>query len=167
MGIDSHLSTCVCIQSPKYLEMAQGHISLSAPELVVHSGTCGHVGLFLEVELAVAKFLLVVDERPQRECLLLMVFVRGFQVRNMDSCLALVYKNNSQVKSMEKILRRINVTHAKKKFKLKTLFKQKKLHARLFFKYYSLHQKYNSRISVILIYYYALYKGSRWAWGEM
>jgi hypothetical protein len=64
--------------------------------------TCGHVGLFLEVELAVAKFLLVIDERPQRECLLLMVFVRGFQVRNMDSCLALVYKNDSQVRSMEK-----------------------------------------------------------------
>jgi hypothetical protein len=30
MGIDSHLSTCVGTQSPKYLEMAQGHISLSA-----------------------------------------------------------------------------------------------------------------------------------------
>jgi hypothetical protein len=29
MGIDSHLSTCVCTQSPKYLEMTQGHISLS------------------------------------------------------------------------------------------------------------------------------------------
>jgi hypothetical protein len=113
----------------------------AAPELVVHSGTCGHVGLFLEVELAVAKFLLVVNERPQHECLLLMVFVRGFQVRNMDSCLALVYKNGSQVRPMEKILRRINVTHAKKELKLKTLFKQKKLHARLFFKYYSLHPK--------------------------
>jgi hypothetical protein len=25
MGIDSHLSTCVGTQSPKYLEMAQGH----------------------------------------------------------------------------------------------------------------------------------------------
>jgi hypothetical protein len=25
----AHLSTCVDIQSPKYLEMAQGHISLS------------------------------------------------------------------------------------------------------------------------------------------
>jgi hypothetical protein len=47
----------------------------AAPELVVHSDTCGHVGLFLEVELAVAKFLLIVNERPQRECLLLMVFV--------------------------------------------------------------------------------------------
>jgi hypothetical protein len=73
-----------------------------------------HIGLFLEVELAVAKFLLVVDERPQCECLLLMVFVRGFQVRNMDSCLAFVYKNDSQVRSMEKIIRRINVTRAKK-----------------------------------------------------
>jgi hypothetical protein len=31
MGIDSHLSTCVDTQSPKYLEMAQGHISLSGP----------------------------------------------------------------------------------------------------------------------------------------
>jgi hypothetical protein len=29
MGIDSHLSTCVGTQSPKYLEMTQGHISLS------------------------------------------------------------------------------------------------------------------------------------------
>jgi hypothetical protein len=29
MGIDSHLSPCVDTQSPKYLEMAQGHISLS------------------------------------------------------------------------------------------------------------------------------------------
>jgi hypothetical protein len=34
----------------------------AAPELVVHSGTCGHVRLFLEVEPAIAKFLLVVDE---------------------------------------------------------------------------------------------------------
>jgi hypothetical protein len=67
----------------------------AAPELVVHSDTCGHVGLFLEVELTIIKFLLVVDERPQHECLLLMVFIRGFQVRNMDSRLALVYKNDS------------------------------------------------------------------------
>jgi hypothetical protein len=29
MSINSHLSTCVGTQSPKYLEMAQGHISLS------------------------------------------------------------------------------------------------------------------------------------------
>jgi hypothetical protein len=113
----------------------------TAPELVVHIGTCGHVGLFLEVELAVAKFFLIIDERPQRECLLLMMFVQGFKVRNMDSCLALVYKNDSQVRSMEKILQIINVTHAKKEFKLKILFKQKKLHVRLFFKYYSLHPK--------------------------
>jgi hypothetical protein len=28
-------------------------------------------------------------------------------------------------------------------------------------------RKYNSRISVILIYYYVLCKVSRWAWGEM
>jgi hypothetical protein len=27
-------------------------------------GTCGHVGLFLDIELAVAKFLLVIDEQP-------------------------------------------------------------------------------------------------------
>ena len=74
----------------------------------------GHVGLLPEFELAVAKFLLVVGERRQRERLVLVVFVRGFQVRNMDSSLALVYENDSQVKSMEKILRRINVTHIKK-----------------------------------------------------
>jgi hypothetical protein len=65
------------------------------------------------------------------------VFVLGFQVRNMDPSLALVYENDSQLRHMEKILRRINATHAKeKKFKLKPLFKEKKLHARLFFKYY-------------------------------
>jgi hypothetical protein len=54
----------------------------------------GHVGLLPEVKLAVAKFLLVVGERRQRERLVLVVFVRGFQVRNMDSPLALVYEND-------------------------------------------------------------------------
>jgi hypothetical protein len=38
MGIDSHLSTCVGTQSPKYLEMAQGHISLSAAPAATMSG---------------------------------------------------------------------------------------------------------------------------------
>jgi hypothetical protein len=55
----------------------------------------GYVGLLPEVELVVAKFLLVVDERRQRERLVLVVFVRGFQVRNMDLSLALVYENKS------------------------------------------------------------------------
>jgi hypothetical protein len=51
MGIDSHLSICVDTQSPKYLELAQGHISLSPTDgerprffhLVVVGGTqlCG------------------------------------------------------------------------------------------------------------------------------
>jgi hypothetical protein len=113
----------------------------AAPELAEHSDVCGNVILLREVELAVAKLLLVVDEQRQRECFLTVVFIRGFQVRNMDSSLGLVYENDSQVGSMEKILRRINVTHIKKKFKLKTLFIQNKLHARLFFKYYSLHTK--------------------------
>jgi hypothetical protein len=54
----------------------------------------GHVRLLLEVELAVAKFLLIVDERRQRERLVLVVFVWGFQIRNMDSSLALVYEND-------------------------------------------------------------------------
>jgi hypothetical protein len=36
MGIDSHLSTCVGTQSPKYLEMAQGHISLSPVACTPH-----------------------------------------------------------------------------------------------------------------------------------
>jgi hypothetical protein len=37
MSINSHLSTCVGTQSPKNLEMAQGHISLSeASEEVRH-----------------------------------------------------------------------------------------------------------------------------------
>jgi hypothetical protein len=40
MSINSHLSTCVGNQSPKYLEMAQGHISLSiSPFLVIHANT--------------------------------------------------------------------------------------------------------------------------------
>jgi hypothetical protein len=38
MGIDSHLSTCVGTQSPKYLEMAQGHISLSSSRAQVPPG---------------------------------------------------------------------------------------------------------------------------------
>jgi hypothetical protein len=55
-----------------------------------------------EVELAVAKLLIVVDEQRQHECLLLVVFVQGFHVRNMNLSLALVYKNDSQVRSMKK-----------------------------------------------------------------
>jgi hypothetical protein len=38
MGIDLHLNTCVDTQSPKYLEMAQGHISLSLLDLVIWNG---------------------------------------------------------------------------------------------------------------------------------
>jgi hypothetical protein len=64
-------------------------------ELVIHSGSCGHVVLLPEVELEVVKLLLVVDERRQRERLLLAVFVQGFQARNMDSSLAMVYKKNN------------------------------------------------------------------------
>jgi hypothetical protein len=52
---------------------------VASRELVVHSGVCDHVRLLLEVELTVAKLLLVIDERRQRECLLLMVFVWGFK----------------------------------------------------------------------------------------
>jgi hypothetical protein len=74
----------------------------AALELAKHSGVCGHVGLLPKVQLTVAKLLLVIDERRQREHLLLVVFVRSFQVRNMDSSLALVYENDSQVRSMEK-----------------------------------------------------------------
>jgi hypothetical protein len=44
MGIDSHLSTCVDTQSPKYLEMAQRHISLSITPR-------GHVKLLLRGSL--------------------------------------------------------------------------------------------------------------------
>jgi hypothetical protein len=33
-------------------------------ELVIHSGACGHVGLLLEVELAVAKLLLIINVTP-------------------------------------------------------------------------------------------------------
>jgi hypothetical protein len=54
----------------------------------------GHIGLLLEVELAVAKLLLVIDERHQCERLVLVVFVWGLQVRNIDSSLALIYGND-------------------------------------------------------------------------
>jgi hypothetical protein len=38
--IDWHKNTCVGTQSPKYLEMAQGHISLSiSPFLVIYANT--------------------------------------------------------------------------------------------------------------------------------
>jgi hypothetical protein len=67
----------------------------AAFELVIHNGSCGHIGLLPEVDLTVIKLLLVVDERRQRERLLLMVYVRGFQARNMDSSLAMVYENDS------------------------------------------------------------------------
>jgi hypothetical protein len=96
-------------------------------ELAEHSDACGHVVLLPEVELAVAKLLLVIDERCQRERLLTVVFVRGFQVRNMDSSLALVYENDSQVKSMEKNITENKCHTYKKEFKLKTLFKQKEI----------------------------------------
>jgi hypothetical protein len=44
MGIDSPLSTCVGTQSPKYLEMAQGHISLSnTSDLAGGAGSMGRV----------------------------------------------------------------------------------------------------------------------------
>jgi hypothetical protein len=55
----------------------------------------GNLVLLSEVELAVAKLLLVVNERRQRERLVLVIFVQGFQERNMDSSLALVYENDS------------------------------------------------------------------------
>jgi hypothetical protein len=58
-----------------------------------------------EVELAVVKLLLVVNELRQRERLLVVVFVRGFHVRNMDSSLVLVYENDSQVRCMKKYYR--------------------------------------------------------------
>jgi hypothetical protein len=51
MGIDLHLSTCVDTQSPKYLEMAQGHISLSIADMifwldmVFNAGACVHNGI--------------------------------------------------------------------------------------------------------------------------
>jgi hypothetical protein len=74
----------------------------AASKLVIHNGSCSHIGLLPEVELVVIKLLLVIDGRRQRERLLLVVFVRGFQARNMDSSLAMVYENDSQVRSMEK-----------------------------------------------------------------
>ena len=58
----------------------------------------------------------------------------GFQVRNMDSWLALVYENDSEVWSMEKYYGEKRHACKKKEFKYNTLFKQKKLHAKLFFK---------------------------------
>jgi hypothetical protein len=51
----------------------------------------------------------------------------GFEVGNMDSCLALVYENDSQVWSMEKKYYEEKNSHMQKKeFKYNALFKQKK-----------------------------------------
>jgi hypothetical protein len=44
MYINSQLSTCVGTQSPKYIEMAQGHISLSLFEICVFSVQAGSTG---------------------------------------------------------------------------------------------------------------------------
>jgi hypothetical protein len=49
----------------------------------------------------------------------------------------------------------------KREFKYNTLFKQKKLHVSSSLNNITSIQKYNSRISVILIYDYALCKGSK------
>ena len=49
--MNSHLSTCVGTQSPKYLEMAQGHISLS-------------VGLVIPWLVDEGLLLLIVDHYP-------------------------------------------------------------------------------------------------------
>jgi ribonuclease HI len=43
MSINSHLSTCVGTQLPKYLEMAQGHISLSAVLKTDSQVISGHI----------------------------------------------------------------------------------------------------------------------------
>jgi hypothetical protein len=59
MGIDLHLSTCVDTQSPKYLEMAQGHISLSL--LMTRARVSGLVVPWLVEE---GLLLLVVDHHP-------------------------------------------------------------------------------------------------------
>jgi hypothetical protein len=69
----------------------------------------------------------------------------------------------------EKILRIINATHAKKNLCKKNLswkhYSNKKNNMQCsFLNTTPSIQKYNSRISVILIYYCALCKGSRWAW---
>jgi hypothetical protein len=79
----------------------------------------------------------------------------------MDSSLALVYENDSQVRSMEKILWRINVTHIKKEFKLKTYSNKRSCMQDSSLNTTLSIQKYNSGISLIIIYYYTLCKGSR------
>jgi hypothetical protein len=112
----------------------------AAAELAEHSDTCSHVVLLPEVELAVAKLLLVVDERRQRERLLLVVFVRGFPSKKHGFIFSVGLWKRITSQTIKNITE--NKCHTyKKEFKLKTLFKQKKLHARLFFKYYSLHPK--------------------------
>jgi hypothetical protein len=61
MGIDSHLSTCVGTQSPKYLEMAQGHISLSVIRInmkirfLTTSEFCLKFKIMVEFEIEIKK----------------------------------------------------------------------------------------------------------------
>jgi hypothetical protein len=66
----------------------------------------------------------------------------------------------------KKILRRINITHAKKEFKLKHYSNKRNYMQGSSLNTTHWIQKYNSRISVILIYYYTLCKGSRWGFGR-
>jgi hypothetical protein len=139
----------------------------AAPELAEYNDACGQVGLLPEVELAVAKLLLIVDERRQRERLLPVVFVRGFQVRNMDLFCRWFIKMTHKSDPWKKILQRINVTHIKKEFKLKTYSNKRSCMQCSSLNTTLSIQKYNSGISLIIIYYYTLCKGSRWALGEM
>jgi hypothetical protein len=50
MGIDLHLSTCVGTQSPKYLEMAQGHISLSVCNITTSNPRDDNVDLLARID---------------------------------------------------------------------------------------------------------------------
>jgi hypothetical protein len=62
MGIDSHLSTCVGTQSPKYLEMAQRHISLSLVPSQVHPNI---------IQICKNQFILCYNKHSINVCVLL------------------------------------------------------------------------------------------------
>jgi hypothetical protein len=68
-GITRESSMLVTTMRPLLNDGQRGAAALdrvqvvASRELIVHSGACDHVGLLLEVELTVAKLLLVIDER--------------------------------------------------------------------------------------------------------
>jgi hypothetical protein len=134
-------------------------------ELVVHSCACDHVGLLLEVELTVFFSSSMSDANASASCSWCLFRVsskkHGFMlgVGLWKWLTSLIHgKNITKNKCHACKKRNLSIKHYSNK---KNCMQSSSLNN------ITSIQKYNSRISVILIYYYALCKGSKWAWWEM